>query len=110
MSARAHATVRPATSDDGLSPVAAAYRRAGPYLAASNTLMASVAGFSALGYGLDRWLDHADPWMLATGSVFGIVFGFLGFFTRVLRADAEEKRRRACAQPRDDVVTPSRAG
>lgn len=87
-------------SERGLSDVAAAYRRAEPYTAACSTLMASVAGFAALGYGLDRWLGHTDQWMLATGSVIGIAVGFVGFFTRVLRADAAAKRQRAGAEPR----------
>jgi ATP synthase protein I len=83
-----------ANSERGLSSVAAAYRRAEPYLGASNTLMASVAGFTAIGYGLDRWLGHTVPWMLVAGSVIGIIFGFVGFFTKVLRADASAKRQR----------------
>jgi F0F1-type ATP synthase assembly protein I len=65
-------------------------------MAASSTLMASVAGFTALGYGLDRWLGHTVQWMLVAGSVIGIALGFVGFFTRVLRADAATKRERAC--------------
>jgi hypothetical protein len=31
-------------------------------------------------------------WLLVTGAVFGIAVGFIGFFTRVLRADADAKR------------------
>jgi ATP synthase protein I len=87
---------RLAESERGLSSVAAAYRRAEPYMAASSTLMASVAGFTALGYGLDRWMGHTVQWMLVAGSVIGIAVGFIGFFTRVLRADAAAKRERAC--------------
>jgi hypothetical protein len=64
-------------------------------MGASSTLMASVAGFTALGYGLDRWLGHTVQWMLVAGSVIGITFGFVGFFTKVLRADASAKRQRA---------------
>ena len=102
MSARANrdAALGPADSERGLSSVAAAYRRAEPYMAASSTLMASVAGFTALGYGLDRWLGHATLWMLLAGSVIGIAVGFVGFFTKVLRADAAAKRERACAPAR----------
>jgi hypothetical protein len=48
-----------ADSERGLSSSAAAYRQAEPYLAASSTLMASVAGFTVIGYGLDRWMGHA---------------------------------------------------
>jgi ATP synthase protein I len=86
---------RRAESERGLSSGAAAYRRAEPYMAASSTLMASVAMFTAIGYGLDRWLGHTVQWLLVTGAVFGITVGFIGFFTRVLRADADAKRRRS---------------
>jgi hypothetical protein len=97
MLAHDHAEIDPrrAESERGLSSVAAAYRRAEPYLAASSTLMGSVAAFTAIGYGLDRWLGHNVQWLLVTGAVFGIVVGFIGFFTRVLRADAEAKRPRS---------------
>jgi hypothetical protein len=96
MRARANEDVGPGLPDSerGLSNVAAAYRRAEPYLAASSTLMAAVAGFTALGYGLDRWLGHTVQWMLVAGAVLGIAVGFVGFFTKVLRADAAAKRRR----------------
>jgi ATP synthase protein I len=90
-----------ADSERGLSSVAAAYRRAEPYLAASNTLMASVAAFTAIGYGLDRWLGHTVQWLLITGSVIGIAVGFFGFFRQVLRANARTpappRKRRARA-------------
>lgn len=89
--------LRAAESERGLSSVAVAYRRAEPYMAASSTLMASVAAFTALGYALDRWMGHTVQWMLVAGSVIGIAVGFIGFFTRVLRADAAARRERACA-------------
>lgn len=97
MPARSPARLGPpaAASERGLSSAALAYRRAEPYMAASSTLMGSVALFTALGYGLDRWLGHTVHWLLVTGAVFGIVVGFIGFFTRVLRADADAKRLRA---------------
>ncbi|ACG71623.1 hypothetical protein AnaeK_0381 [Anaeromyxobacter sp. K] len=84
-----------AESERGLSSGAVAYRRAEPYMAAASTLMASVAGFTMLGYGLDRWLGHTVHWLLLTGAVIGIVVGFIGFFTQVLRADADAKRLRS---------------
>ena len=97
MLAHDHAELDPlrAESERGLSSGAAAYRRAEPYLAASSTLMGSVAAFTAIGYGLDRWLGHTVPWFLVAGAVFGIAVGFIGFFTRVLRADADAKRPRS---------------
>lgn len=111
MPARANTEVVPglADSERGLSSVAAAYRRADPYLAASSTLMASVAGFTALGYGLDRWLGHTVQWMLVAGSVVGIALGFVGFFTKVLRADAAARRQRACAPARPRPAAPTRS-
>jgi F0F1-type ATP synthase assembly protein I len=77
-----------ADSERGLSKVALAYRRAEPYTAATSTLMASVAGCTAAGWALDRWLGHRVQWMLIAGAVIGIAVGFFGFFTQVLRADA----------------------
>jgi ATP synthase protein I len=84
-----------ADSERGLSSSAAAHRQAEPYLAASSTLMASVAGFTAIGYGLDRWMGHTVQWLLVTGAVIGIAVGFIGFFSQVLRADAAAKRLRS---------------
>ncbi len=81
-----------AQSERGLSKVALAYRRAEPYTAATSTLMASVAGCTAAGWALDRWMGHTVQWLLITGAVIGIAVGFLGFFTQVLRADAQRRR------------------
>jgi hypothetical protein len=81
-----------AQSERGLSKVALAYRRAEPYTAATSTLMASVGGCTAAGWALDRWLGHTVQWLLITGAVIGIVVGFVGFFTQVLRADAQRRR------------------
>jgi MFS family permease len=80
-----------APSERGLSKVALAYRRAEPYTAATSTLMASVAGCTAAGWALDRWLGHRVQWMLIAGAILGIVVGFVGFFTQVLRADARRR-------------------
>ncbi|WP_248345749.1 AtpZ/AtpI family protein [Anaeromyxobacter paludicola] len=57
--------------------------------------MASVGGFTALGYGLDRWMGHTVQWFLVTGAVIGVAVGFVGFFRQLLRADAAAKRLRA---------------
>jgi F0F1-type ATP synthase assembly protein I len=80
-----------AESERGLSQVALAYRRAAPYTAATSTLMASVAGCTAAGWALDRWLGHGVPWMLVAGAVIGIAVGFVGFFAQVLKADARRR-------------------
>lgn len=83
-----------ARAERGLSPVAAAYRRAEPYTAATSTLMAAVAGCTAAGWALDRWLGHRVQWMLVAGAVIGIAVGFVGFFAQVLRADARRRTTR----------------
>lgn len=70
--------------DEGLSDLAAGYRKAAPYIAASTQLVVSVMVFTALGYAGDRWLGHRVPWMLMIGSVVGMVGGFLSFFKTVL--------------------------
>ncbi len=85
---------RLAPSERGLSPLARAYRRAGPYMAATSTLMASVAGCTAAGWALDRVLGHRVQWMLIVGAVIGIAVGFVGFFAQVLRADARRRTTR----------------
>jgi F0F1-type ATP synthase assembly protein I len=77
-----------AASERGLSASALAFRRAEPYMAATSTLMGSMGLCTGIGYALDRWLGHTVMWMLVTGAVIGIVVGFVGFFTQVLRADA----------------------
>lgn len=92
--ARGDAKAEPelAESERGLSRVALAYRRAEPYTAATSTLLGSVAGLTAAGWALDRWMGNSVQWLLITGAVIGIAVGFLGFFTRVLRADAHRRR------------------
>jgi len=82
----------PATSERGLSSLAAGYRAAEPYMAASSTLMASVAGFTALGYGLDRLLRHPVQWLLIVGAVVGIAVGFAGFFRKIALATRPAQR------------------
>jgi F0F1-type ATP synthase assembly protein I len=114
MPARHRAELVPpgAESERGLSAAAVAYRRAEPYVAASSTLMGSVALFTALGYALGRWMGHTVPWLLVTGAVFGMGVGFIGFFTRVLRADADAKRLRSAtpaSRPREVTARPPAA-
>ncbi len=75
-----------ASSERGLSRLAAGYQSAEPYMAASSTLMASVAAFTVLGYGLDRWLGHSVQWLLIVGSVVGMAVGFVGFFRKIAHA------------------------
>ncbi len=82
----------PADAERGLSSLARGYRQADPYLAASSTLMASVGGFTALGYGLDRWLSHPVPWLLVVGAVVGIGVGFTAFFKQIAAATRAARR------------------
>lgn len=67
------------------SGLAEGYRKGEPYMAASSTLVASVAAFTALGYWLDRKMGHSVQWLLLVGAVVGMVVGFVSFFTKVLR-------------------------
>jgi ATP synthase protein I len=70
--------------DDGRSNLAAAYQQAGPYLAASTSLVASVGLFAAAGWWLDGKVGTEKPWFLIGGAVLGMVGGFISFFRQVL--------------------------
>jgi F0F1-type ATP synthase assembly protein I len=70
--------------EEGLSNLAEGYRKAAPYIAASSQLVFAVGGFTALGYWLDRKLDHQVPWLLMLGAVVGMAGGFISFFRTVL--------------------------
>jgi F0F1-type ATP synthase assembly protein I len=76
----------PAVESKGLGD---AYRKLEPYMAASTTLVASVAGFTALGYWLDRKMGHSVQWLLLVGAVVGMVIGFVGFFAKVMRTSGK---------------------
>jgi ATP synthase protein I len=67
-----------------LSDLAASYRTAGPYMAASTRLVAAVGIFTALGWWGDEKLSHRVPWMLLLGAAVGMVGGFVSFFRTVL--------------------------
>lgn len=70
--------------DEGLSGLAEAYRKAGPYLAASWTLVASVGAFVTLGWWIDKKAGNTTPWFLLLGAVVGMVGGFVSFFRTVM--------------------------
>ncbi len=70
--------------EEGLSNLASAYQKAGPYLAASTSLVASVGMFTAIGWWIDRKVGTEKPWFLIAGSVVGMVGGFISFFRQVL--------------------------
>jgi ATP synthase protein I len=67
-----------------LSNLASGYQKAAPYMAASTTLVVSVALFTFLGHWLDGKLDHHIPWMTIVGSLIGMAAGFTSFFRTVL--------------------------
>jgi F0F1-type ATP synthase assembly protein I len=75
--------------DDESKRLGDAYRKLEPYMAASTTLVASVAGFTALGYWLDRKMGHSVQWLLLVGAVVGMVIGFVGFFAKVMRTSGK---------------------
>lgn len=75
-----------APDEEGLSNLAAGYRKAAPYMAASTTLVASVGAFAGLGWWIDQKLGHETPWLLVVGAVFGMIGGFISFFRQVLGA------------------------
>ena len=70
--------------------VAAAYRKAGPYLEASWSLVGSVGLWSAVGWWLDGRL-HTRPWLLVTGALLGIGLGFYVMFKILLAVGKREK-------------------
>lgn len=70
--------------EEGLSSLALAYRKAGPYLGASMQLVGSVGVLAGLGYWGDKKLGHEVPWLLLIGSAVGMTGGFIAFFRTVL--------------------------
>jgi ATP synthase protein I len=70
--------------EEGLSNLASAYQKAGPYLSASTTLVASVGLFVAVGWWIDKKVGTEKPWFLIAGAVLGMVGGFISFFRQVL--------------------------
>ena len=70
--------------EEGLSNLAAAYRKAGPLMAASTQLVAAVGLFCWAGYWLDQKLGNRTPWFLLLGAALGMTGGFISFFRTVL--------------------------
>ena len=70
--------------EEGLSNLASAYQKAGPYLSASTTLVASVGVFAAVGWWIDGKVGTEKPWFLIGGAILGMVGGFISFFRQVL--------------------------
>jgi len=74
---------RGSPDEKGLSDLAAGYRKASPYIAASTSLVAAVGLFTWLGI----WLDGkfgTSPWLTVLGVVAGMTGGFISFFKTVL--------------------------
>lgn len=76
--------------EQGLSSLAEGYRKAGPYLGASTTLVASIGAFLWLGVWLDRKLGNEVPWFTLLGAIVGAVGGFVSFFRVVLRSSKHQ--------------------
>jgi len=70
--------------EEGLSSLALAYRKAGPYLAASTQLVVAVGGLAGLGYWGDQKLEHKVPWLFLVGFAVGMVGGFVSFFKTIM--------------------------
>jgi hypothetical protein len=73
--------------EDGVSGLAAAYQKAGPYLAASTNLVAAVGLLTFAGHWADQRLGLEGPWLTLTGALLGMVGGFVSFFRIVLGKD-----------------------
>ena len=70
--------------DEGLSGLAAAYRKAAPYMAATTRLVGAVGVFTALGWWLDKKWENRTPWLTLLGAAMGMTGGFISFFRPVL--------------------------
>lgn len=70
--------------EKGLSSLAEAYQKAGPYIGASTSLVAAVGVFAGLGWWLDQKVGNRTPWFLLGGALLGMIGGFVSFFRTVL--------------------------
>jgi len=78
---------RDGRESDGES-VGAAYRKAGPFLAASWQLTGAVAVWTFAGWGADK-LFNTKPWLLVAGAVLGLALGFYLFFKALMSIGKE---------------------
>jgi F0F1-type ATP synthase assembly protein I len=54
-------------------------------MSAATSLVVAVAGLTLLGYWLDQKVGNRQtPWFTLTGSLLGMVSGFVSFFHQVL--------------------------
>jgi len=75
---------RRSPDEQGLSDLAAGYRKASPYMAASTALVASVGLFTWAGIWVDGRVGTKVPWFTILGAVLGMTGGFISFFRTVL--------------------------
>jgi len=73
----------PGKDGRGLSNLADAYQKAGPYLGASTSLVVAVGGLAWLGWWIDQKVGNRTPWFLLLGALLGMVGGFVSFFRTV---------------------------
>lgn len=57
------------------SGIDSGFKRAGPVMAASYTLIGAIVLLGGLGYFADGWLG-TSPWLLLIGLLLGIIVGF----------------------------------
>lgn len=70
--------------ESGAANLGEAYRKAAPYMGAASSLVGAVAGFTLLGYWIDRKAETSTPWFTLVGALLGMVGGFVSFFRQVL--------------------------
>jgi F0F1-type ATP synthase assembly protein I len=68
----------------GLSGLAEAYRKAGPFLAASTNLVVAVGVFTWLGIWADRKIGWKVPWLTMAGALLGMTGGMISFLRTAL--------------------------
>lgn len=79
--------------DDGLSPMAKAYREAAPWLSAVWQLTGATMVGAGAGYWADRYFEVA-PWGLMVGGLVGVATGFYAFIHSVMGLlNAQSKRK-----------------
>jgi F0F1-type ATP synthase assembly protein I len=75
-----------------MSPFAASYRKAEPYIGASFSLVAAVGVFTFLGHLADSKLENEIPWLTLVGALLGMTGGFISFFKTVLGAQRKKTK------------------
>ena len=80
------------SDDDGLSPVAKAYRAAAPWLSAVWQFVGSMLVGVGGGYAVDRWAWSHGPIGLLVGVLGGVALGFFAFFRAVNRLMSKETK------------------